>query len=139
MRLSTNRTRDVSFASVVGLAGMVAILLVHVGRAFLSGPEFLLWVLGWMPNLAAAIALPFLLLAAYWIYIPAGKWKISTTRLFIVLVIATLLALVGWEIVQYLLWAYPMDAWDITATAVGCALDIAMCQLFLSQCAPESK
>jgi len=111
---------------LVGIGGLALLSLVHWARGAdldLQGPAAFL--LGVLPNVAAAIAVPFVLLG-----IVADMYKAATPaemrRWFNGLLLFSLMGLIGWEIVQRDSANLVFDTADITATFAGSALAAAL-------------
>jgi hypothetical protein len=102
---------------------MAAILATHVLRA--HSRDFhpaVRWILGVMPNFAAAFSLPFfsVVLKVFW---PESRLsRMNPDRLFAFSVAGVFLLLLLWEAVQFLMWHYPFDTDDILASGAGVLL-----------------
>jgi hypothetical protein len=110
------------------LTGMVLVMIVRLIRPFSAQlPEWMRFTLGILPNFAAAFSLPFLifnLLSPF-----TSRQGILAYRFYLFLAV-TFLGLTSWEVVQYWAWNYPMDPYDIAATASGCLFAFVAYQYF---------
>ncbi|MCX5801149.1 MAG: hypothetical protein NTX17_07175 [Candidatus Eisenbacteria bacterium] len=110
-------------AIAIVLGAMLAILAVHVVRPYFLGssgvPRF---VLGVLPNAAAALALPFLPMV-----IRRGEWLgRRTLRGFTAVAVLVFMLLLVWEMIQQTVWGIRFDPFDIAASASGAVIAIAI-------------
>jgi hypothetical protein len=117
--------RQMQTAAGFTLVGMALVIITHLVRPQLDNShQGILFVFGVLPNFAAAFALPFLMVVFVHQFL---RLKLHRDRLsygFVFLLVVTVCGLIAWEIVQNLLWGYPVDPNDIAATGLGgmCAL-----------------
>jgi hypothetical protein len=99
---------------------MASILATHVFRAYWrTFPGSIRWILGVMPNFAAAFSLPFFP-AVLQSFMPRSRpGRMNPDLLFACAVSGTFLLLLLWEAVQYWIWRYPFDPNDVLASGAG--------------------
>jgi hypothetical protein len=126
-------------AAVFLISGMVLILLTHLARACRPGrlhPSFS-FILGVLPNFAAAFSLPFLSIAAEALF-PKLRLRFSNrSSRFLFAVCSVVAALVFWEFIQKWAWKIPFDFNDILATLAGGLLSLPACGVFRREIPPE--
>jgi hypothetical protein len=105
--------------------GALAVLsLVHWGRKMqFDAPEIISYLLGVMPNVVAAIAIPFVSLSVWAEQRPTTSYSALRGRFAIVSIIAGL-GLIAWEILQQSSHALVFDLHDIGATLMGLGIGI---------------
>ena len=107
---------------LVGIVALGALSLVHWGRKLqYIGPEIVLYLMGVLPNVAAAIAIPFVLLSIWADQRPAATYS-DARRSFVVLLIVAGVGLCTWELIQQSSRTLVFDTHDIGATIVGLGL-----------------
>ena len=108
----------VRWISLVSIAGIALVFITRFVRPFLADAHpLIVFVFGILPNFGAGLALPFA--GVMWV---RGVWRIkrwSLSQLFAGIAVLSFAGLLIWEVVQLVAWAYPFDANDIVATAVG--------------------
>ena len=104
--------------SLIGIAALTVLSLVHAARKFQYGEGVVLYLMGVLPNVTAAIAIPFVLLSM-WADQKPGASVTATRRVFVWLTFGAGAALIGWEIVQQSSRTLVFDTHDILATLVG--------------------
>lgn len=108
--------------AVVGLAALGVLSLVHWGRGWpFRGGGITDYLIGVLPNVAAALAIPFVLLGV-WAEQRRGATDVSARRSFLRLTLVTGVGLIGWEFLQHGSRRLVFDAHDIGATLVGLLL-----------------
>lgn len=108
--------------ALVGMGALGALSLVHWGRRVqYQGPEMVVYLMGVMPNAAAAVAIPFVLLSL-WADQSPDATPAAARRAFVVLTLFAAIALIAWEFLQRSSSALVFDRHDIGATFVGLAL-----------------
>ena len=104
---------------LVGIGALGALSLVHWGRTLqYEAPDTVLYLLGVLPNVAAAIAIPFVLLSIWADQKPAATYS-AARRIFVVLTLFAGVGLVTWELVQLSSQTLVFDPHDIGATILG--------------------
>jgi hypothetical protein len=105
-------------ASIILLFGPLTVIFVHLIRPLPAdlGPA-IKWIIGVLPNFAAAVWLPFIIETFRKRIMKSSSWRIFDNFYF--LVIAAFLFLILWEAVQLWFWNYPFDKFDILASFVG--------------------
>ena len=111
MKLSTR-------SSLVGIAALAVLSLVHIARRFDYDPGIFLYLLGVLPNGTAAIAIPFIAFSA-WSDQRPNLMHSEARRIFVSISLASTSALVAWEFNQQTSRALYFDPHDIGATFVG--------------------
>lgn len=107
---------------LVGLGALGTLSLVHAGRTSqYSCPEMCLALMGVLPNLAAAIAIPFVLLSIWADQKPNALYA-SIRQAFARFTLLAGVGLIAWEFIQRTSKALVFDINDIGATFVGIGL-----------------
>ena len=108
--------------SATGMIGLAALSATHWLRENISdaGP-FVSFVLGVMPNLAAAFAMP-LILASIFPHISRKPITRRSRLRYVWMLLFTTLGLCGWELIQMRSNRFVFDIYDILATGLGSAL-----------------
>ncbi len=107
---------------VVGLGALGTLSLVHLGReSHYSCSEICLYLMGVLPNLAAAMAIPFVLLSIWADQKPDAPYASARQAFALVSLIAGV-GLIAWELIQRTGSALVFDIHDIGATIVGLGL-----------------
>jgi hypothetical protein len=75
------------------------------------------WIIGVLPNFAAAVWLPFLMEIFVKRMPKTSSWRISGN--FLLFAAASFVLLALWEAVQLWCWKYPFDKFDILASFAG--------------------
>ena len=105
--------------ALVAISALAILSLVHWGRASkYDGAELVIYLMGVLPNVAAAIAIPFVSLSIW----ADQKQRLSYAAARRIFVASTLLAgvgLIGWELLQLSSRNLVYDTNDIAATLVG--------------------
>lgn len=113
--------------ALVGIGALGALSLVHWGRKLqYDGAEVVLYLMGVLPNAAAAIAIPFILLSIWADQNQTASYA-AARRSFVVVTLGTGVGLVAWEFIQQSSRSLVFDNHDIGATIVGLGLG---CLLF---------
>lgn len=108
--------------SILGIAGLAALSATHWLRGNVHDPApALSFVLGCMPNLAAAFAMP-LILATFTARTSKAPITQASRRAYLGILAFTTLGLLGWELVQTRSSNFVFDLNDVIATGVGAAL-----------------
>lgn len=105
--------RTIIFICFAGILGVR--LLRHSEAAVIPELNF---ILGVLPNFLAASGLSFL-----FYHLAAGQSSLKKIR-FGWIATMTFFGLALWEFVQFTLWGYPVDFYDLAATVTGCVLSI---------------
>jgi hypothetical protein len=96
--------------------------LVHWGRkSQYGGAEIVQYLMGVLPNLAAAIAIPFVLLGIWADQNPDASHA-AARRSFVVAMLAAGVGLIAWEFIQQSSRTLVFDIHDIGATILGLGL-----------------
>jgi len=107
---------------LVGIGALGALSLVHWGRKLqFDAPEIVLYLMGVLPNVAAAIAIPFVLLSIWADQKPAATYQGARRRI-VVLTLVAGIGLIAWEYIQQSSSSLFFDYHDIAATIFGLAL-----------------
>jgi len=108
--------------SATGMIGLAVLSTTHWLRENTSfpGPVFS-FVLGVMPNLAAAFAMP-LILASFSPHTSRTPISRSSRLRYVTVLLFTTLGLCGWELIQIRSNRFVFDVYDILATGFGSAL-----------------
>jgi hypothetical protein len=108
--------------SATGMIGLAALSATHWLRdnPSAAGPAFSI-VLGVMPNLAAALAMP-LILASFSPHTSRAPVTKNSRLRYVWLLLFTTLGLCAWELVQKRSDRFVFDVYDILATGLGSAL-----------------
>lgn len=88
------------------------------GAAQYAAPEIILYLMGALPNLAAAIAIPFVFLAIWADQKPAASYQAARRR-FTALALVAGTGLIAWEFMQQSSRSLVFDHHDIGATIIG--------------------
>ena len=108
--------------SATGMIGLAALSATHWLRENPSAPgPFLSFVLGVMPNLAAAFAMP-LILASFSPHTSRSPITKRSRLRYACLLLFTTLGLCGWELLQTRSNRFVFDVNDILATGIGSTL-----------------
>jgi hypothetical protein len=108
--------------STTGIIGLAALSATHWLRENVSAPgPALVLVLGVMPNLAAAFAMP-LILASFSPRTSGAPTGEGSRMAFLWLLAFTTCGLWGWELIQTRSERFVFDAYDILATGCGSIL-----------------
>ncbi len=110
--------RQVQYAGIITLVGMALVIIAHLMRPELGAfhPGLVL-VVGVLPNFGAALSLPFLMIVFAARILRPGRGKLL--HRFVAALGVTLLGLTAWEVIQHMVWEYPIDPNDIAATGLG--------------------
>lgn len=104
---------------LVGIGTLGALSLVHWGRTLqYEAPEIVPYLLGVLPNVAAAIAIPFVLLSIWADQKPTATYQ-GARRSFVILTLGAGVALIAWEFTQQSSRSLFFDYHDIAATIFG--------------------
>lgn len=105
--------------STTGIAGLAALSATHWMRENIADPAPVLqFVLGVMPNFAAAFAMP-LVLASFVPGTSSTPVTARSRRAYLWIVLFTACGLFGWEFMQTRSERLVFDAYDILATGLG--------------------
>ncbi len=108
--------------SLVGIGALALLSAVHWAREQqFEGPPLLLHLLGVLPNFAAAIAIPFVVLGM-WLESSPVSSSMALRKRFIGITLAAGAGLILWEFGQQLSRALFFDPDDLVATLVGLAV-----------------
>lgn len=98
---------------------MGALSLVHWGRTLqYDAPEIVFYLMGVLPNVAAAIAIPFVLLSIWADQKPTATYQ-AARRTFAILTLVAVVGLIAWELMQQSSLSLFFDYHDIAATIFG--------------------
>ena len=112
---------------LVGIAALCALSLVHLGRkAHYVETDMVVYLMGVLPNVAAAIAIPFVLLSIWADQNQSASYAIAR-RSFVVVTLGTGFVLIVWEFIQQTSRTLVYDIHDIGATLLGLGVS---CLLF---------
>lgn len=104
---------------LVGIGALGALSLVHWGRELqYEAPAIVLYLMGVLPNVAAAIAIPFVFLSIWADQKPAATYQ-AARRSFVVLTLVAGVGLIAWEFMQQSSRSLFFDYHDIAATIFG--------------------
>lgn len=103
---------------LAGIAGLALLSAVHTLRDSVVRPITGDYLLGVLPNFAAAIAITFVLLGIWADHTKAPSFK-AAQRAFIAAASISGIGLTGWEIVQRTSSRFVFDRDDLMATGVG--------------------
>lgn len=105
--------------ALVAISALAILSLVHWGRASkYDGAEFVIYLMGVLPNVAAAIAIPFVLLGI-WADQNQSPSYTAARRIFVAVTIVAGVGLITWELIQLSSRNLVYDTHDIIATLVG--------------------
>lgn len=108
--------------ALVGIGALGALSLVHWGRkSGYGGAEIVHYLMGVLPNVAAAIAIPFVLLSIWADQNPNAS-AAAARRSFVVLMLVAGVGLIAWEFFQQSSRRLVYDPHDIGATILGLGL-----------------
>ncbi|QJR37647.1 hypothetical protein [Gemmatimonas groenlandica] len=108
--------------ALVGISALAVLSLVSWARRVrFSGAESVMYLMGVLPNVAAAIAIPFILLGIWADQQPNASYD-RTRRAFVVVLVGTGVLLVAWEFVQLTSRGLVFDPHDLVATCIGLGL-----------------
>ena len=104
---------------LAGIGALGALSLVHWGRTLqCEAPEVVSYLMGVLPNVAAAVAIPFVLLSIWADQNPAVTYH-AARRSFVVLTLVAGVGLIAWEFIQQSSRSLRFDYHDIAATIFG--------------------
>jgi len=104
---------------LVGIGALSALSLVHwVRKQDFDAPEIVVYLMGVLPNVAAAIAIPFVLLSIWADQKPAATYQ-AARLCFAILTLVAGVGLIAWEFMQRSSHSLFFDYSDITATIFG--------------------
>jgi hypothetical protein len=103
---------------LAGIGALGALSLVHWGRTQCEAPEIVSYLMGVLPHVAAAIAIPFVLLSIWADQKPAATYH-AVRRSFVVLALVAGVGLIAWEFIQQSSRSLFFDYHDIAATILG--------------------
>lgn len=107
---------------LIGIGALAVLSLGHWIRARTGGgPDAYLYVLGVLPNVAAAVAIPFVFLSIWADQNPSASYP-AARRWFAGAALVTGAGLVAWELVQQTSRKLVFDPHDLGATAAGLVL-----------------
>jgi hypothetical protein len=105
--------------SLVGMAALGTLSLVHLGRkSHYDGSEIVLYLMGVLPNVAAAIAIPFILLSIWADQNQRASYS-AARRSFVLVTLVAGVGLIAWEFIQQSSRTLVFDTHDIGATILG--------------------
>jgi len=104
---------------LVGIGALGALSLVHWGRKLpYDGAEIVLHLMGVLPNVLAALAIPFVLLSI-WADQNQSATYAAARRSFVVVTVVAGVGLIAWEFIQQSSRTLVFDPHDIGATILG--------------------
>ena len=104
---------------LAGVGALGALSLVHWYRTLqYEAPEIVFYLMGVLPNVAAAIAIPFVLLSIWADQKPAATYQ-AARRSFVILTLVAGVGLIAWEFMQQSSRSLFFDYHDIAATIFG--------------------
>ena len=107
---------------LVGIGALGALSLVHRCRKLqYDGPASADYLMGVLPNVAAAIAIPFVMLSIWADQKPTATYP-AARQSFVVLTLFAGLGLIAWELIQQSSRTLVFDPHDIGATLLGLAV-----------------
>ena len=107
---------------LVGIGALGALSLVHWGRKLqFEAPESVLYLMAVLPNVAAAIAIPFVFLGIWADQKPAATYQAARRRMAVLTLVAGI-GLIAWEYMQQSSGSLVFDYHDIAATIFGLAV-----------------
>jgi hypothetical protein len=107
---------------LVGIGALAALSLVHWGRESQYGTDQIThYLMGVLPNVAAAIAIPFVLLSI-WADQNQNASYADARRSFVVVTLVAGAGLIAWEFIQQSSRTLVYDTHDIGATILGLGL-----------------
>ena len=107
---------------LVGIGALGLLSLVHWGRKLqYDGPAVAEYLMGVLPNVAAAIAIPFVLLSIWADQKPNASYA-NSRQTFVVLTLLSGVGLIAWELVQQSSRTLVFDLHDIGGTVLGLGL-----------------
>ncbi len=110
--------------ALTGIGALAALSLVHWGRKMqFDSPEAVSYLMGVMPNVVAAIAIPFVFLGIWADQQHTASYSALRRRFVIVSLIAGL-GLTAWELLQQSSNSLVFDLHDIGATIIGLGVGI---------------
>ena len=106
---------------LAGIGALGALSLVHWGRTLqCEASEIVYYLMGVLPNVAAAIAIPFVLLGIWADQNPAATYRAARRRIAVLTLVAGI-GLIAWEYMQQSRESLVFDYHDIAATILGLA------------------
>ena len=106
------------YSSYAVLTGMGLVILTHLIRPNLTGDKSVInFIFGVLPNFGGAFALPFIFMIMFQSKISRINFSVKTT--FFLSVSITLFVLILWEFLQFIIWNYPVDIYDLIMTLAG--------------------
>jgi hypothetical protein len=129
--IRTMTHRQVQYACIIILIGMALVLVTHLVRPGLSAvhSSWIVFIFGVLPNFGAALSLPFMMIVLATRFLQLGGCKLINC--FVICLGVTFFGLAAWEVIQTLVWGYPIDPNDIAATGLGVVFAISVYMLFL--------
>lgn len=107
---------------LVGIGALGALSLVHWGRKLhFQAPEIVAYLMGVLPNVAAAVAVPFVLLSIWADQKPGASYQAARLT-FTILTLVAGVGLIAWEFIQQSSRSLVFDSHDIAATICGLGL-----------------
>lgn len=107
---------------LVGVGALSLLSLVHwARRSRFEGPEIVEYLMGVLPNAAAAVAIPYVVLSI-WADQKPGACYSETRRVFGALTLFSGACLIAWEFMQKSSGRLVFDVHDIGATVLGLCL-----------------
>ena len=104
---------------LVGIGALTLLGLVQRSRTLsFDGPEIVHFLIGVLPNLAAAIAIPFVFLSI-WVDQKQEANPLAIRRYFFILTLVAGVGLIAWEYLQKSSRYLVFDYYDIAATVLG--------------------
>jgi hypothetical protein len=110
--------------ALAGIGALAVLSLVHWGRKMqFDAPEIVSYLMGVMPNVLAAIAIPFVFLGIWADQRPGESYPALRQR-FVIVSLFTGLGLTAWELLQQSSHSLVFDLHDIGATIIGLGVGI---------------
>jgi len=110
--------------ALIGLGALGLLSSVHWARSQqFDGPPLLLYLLGVLPNVAAAIAIPYVVLSIWVDQAPTDSFSVVQKR-HLMLTGFSSVGLIAWEFGQQLSRGLYFDPDDIVATIIGMVLGL---------------
>jgi hypothetical protein len=104
---------------LAGIGALGALSLVHWGRTLqCEAPEIVSCLMGVLPNVAAAVAIPFVVIGI-WVDQKPAVTSHAARRSFVILTLVAGVGLIAWEFLQQSSRSLLFDYHDIAATIFG--------------------
>lgn len=124
--------RQIRYAFIIGLIGMALVIITHLVRPGLSAfHPAIVFIFGVLPNFGAALSLPFVMIVFATQTLRHELCGGKLLNCFVFALGVTFFDLTAWEVIQALVWGYPIDPNDIAATGLGVVFAFSAYLLFL--------